>query len=86
MFYGCTALRSLDISNFTSKKVVDMKNMFYNCFLLDDLNISNFKAKNINDISDMFTGCSNDLINKIKIKDKNFINSIYKSKKSCIII
>ena len=31
MFYNCSALTSLDVSNFDTKQVTDMDSMFYNC-------------------------------------------------------
>ena len=51
IFYECTTLTSLDLSNFNNDNVIDMSHMFYNCSALDTLNLSNFKTKKLtNDI------------------------------------
>ena len=84
MFFGCSALRELDISNFNTHKIVNMNNMFSHCYSLNNSDLSNFKIENIDDINNMFKGCSNELINKIKSNNKNFINS--NNIKYCIII
>ena len=31
MFYGCSSLTNIDLSNFNTNKVRDMKGMFYGC-------------------------------------------------------
>ena len=42
MFYNCSSLISLNISNFDTSKVSNMGYMFYNCNGLISLDISNF--------------------------------------------
>ena len=34
MFYGCSSLKQLDLSNFITSNVKDMSYMFYNCLSL----------------------------------------------------
>ena len=41
MFSGCSALTSLDLSNFNTKNVEDMSGMFSNCSSLTSLNSKN---------------------------------------------
>ena len=31
MFYGCSSLTNIDLSNFNTNKVIDMKRMFLEC-------------------------------------------------------
>jgi surface protein len=42
MFYNCSSLTSLDVSNFDTGNVTDMIFMFGYCFSLTSLNLSNF--------------------------------------------
>lgn len=58
MFFGCSGLTSLDVSNFDTSKVTDMFNMFNGCSKLTPLNVSNFNTSNVTDMSHMFAGCS----------------------------
>ena len=56
MFYNCTSLKSLNLSNFNTKNVTDMYRMFYNCSSLISLDLSNFNTNNVTDINSMFSG------------------------------
>ena len=40
MFYKCSSLNSINLSNFNTNKVTDMYHMFYNCKNLKKENIS----------------------------------------------
>ena len=55
MFYNCTSLTSLNLSNFNTNNVKDMEGMFFNCSSLTSLNLSNFNTNNVNDMSYMFS-------------------------------
>ena len=41
MFYGCSSLSSLDLSNFIPNNALDMEDMFYGCSNLYSLDLSN---------------------------------------------
>ena len=58
MFYKCSSLTSLNISNFNTSKVTDMGNMFRNCSSLTTLDLSNFDTSNVTNIWYMFCKCS----------------------------
>ena len=58
MFSRCTNLKELNISNFNTEKVNDMKCMFYNNSALKELNISNFNIKNVDNMQFIFHTCS----------------------------
>ena len=58
MFSSCSALTTLDVSNFDTKNVTDMSYMFYNCPALTPLDVSKFDTKNVTDMSYMFSYCS----------------------------
>ena len=58
MFHGCSALKSLDLTNFNTAKVTYMSCMFMGCSGLESLNLTNFNTENVTDMSWMFYGCS----------------------------
>ena len=57
MFNGCSALSSLDLSNFNTAIVTNMSYMFFNCANLSSLDLSNFNTAIVSDMSLMFCGC-----------------------------
>ena len=57
MFYDCSALSSLDLSNFNTAIVTNMSNMFYCCSALSSLDLSNFYTKKVENMGGMFAGC-----------------------------
>ena len=58
MFYNCSSLTTLDVSNFKTDNVTSMYDMFYNCSSLTTLDVSNFKTDNVTTMYSMFDGCS----------------------------
>ncbi|MBQ0072705.1 MAG: BspA family leucine-rich repeat surface protein [Prevotella sp.] len=58
MFFGCSSLASLDVSNFNTQNVTDMLGMFYGCSSLASLDVGNFNTQNVIDMSAMFRKCS----------------------------
>ena len=58
MFYYCSSLTSLDLSNFNTQNVWYMQSLFCDCSSLKLLIISNFNTQNVNDMSYMFYNCS----------------------------
>jgi len=73
MFWGCSALKELNLNNFNTNNVTDMSDMFKGCKLLKELNISNFNINNVTNMKGMFTGCPDELIMKIKVQNKNIM-------------
>ena len=57
MFGFCSALTTLDVSNFGTKNVTNMSGMFIECSTLTTLDLSNFDTKTVTNISYMFNGC-----------------------------
>ena len=70
MFYDCSSLKELNLSNFNTSKVKYMDFMFYNCYSLTNLDISNFDIRDNISTRYMFSGCSDDLENKIRNQSK----------------
>ena len=58
LFYGCTRLTSLDLSNFNPANVTDMAYMFYDCTGLTSLDLSNFNTANVTTMSYMLFNCT----------------------------
>ena len=58
MFNGCSALKSLDLTNFKTANVTDMSHMFNGCSALKSLDLTNFNTANVTDMSHMFNGCT----------------------------
>ena len=58
MFHGCSALESLNLTNFNTANVEFMDNMFYGCSALESLDLTNFNTENVTNMSCMFYGCS----------------------------
>ena len=58
MFWGCSALTSLDLKNFNTQNVTDMSVMFSGCSGLPSLDVSHFNTQNVTDMGYMFWGCS----------------------------
>ncbi len=57
MFYNCSNLTSLDLSNFDTSKVTNMSHMFSNCNKLTSLNLENFNTSKVTVMSLMFYDC-----------------------------
>ena len=57
LFYYCTKLTSLDLSNFNTINVTIMSSMFSECSDLTTLNLSNFNTINVTNMSRMFHNC-----------------------------
>ena len=81
MFYGCSALTSLDLTNFNTANVEFMYYMFEGCSALKSLDLTNFNTAKVTDMSFMFYGCSAltslDLTNFNTAKVVNMGNMFY---------
>ena len=75
LFYNCKNLISIDLSNFNTSYVEDMKWMFANCTNLTELDLSNFNTKNVINMGRMFFNCP--LLNNLDISKFNTKNVKY---------
>lgn len=57
MFCNCKLLKSLDLKNFNTSKVIYLTYMFENCSALTELDLSNFNTSKAEDMSSMFENC-----------------------------
>ena len=51
-------VKSIDLSNFDSSKVTNMKKMFYNSINLKSIDLRNFKTTEVTEMSNLFNGCT----------------------------
>ena len=58
MFFNCSSLISLDISNFNTSNVISTDNMFRDCSSLTSLDLSNFNTSEVTNMSNMFYNCN----------------------------
>ena len=72
MFTNCSSLKVLNLSNFNTNNVTNMRGMFRGCFSLKELNLSNFNTNNVTNMRYMFSKCSDELKLKIRNQYKNF--------------
>ena len=59
MFYKCSSLISLDLTNFCTSKAEAMDYMFAECSSLISLNLDNFDLSSMTYIDNIFDGCTN---------------------------
>ena len=79
MFSYCNSLTELDLSNFNTEKVTDMRGMFDSYTSLKKLNISNFNYNNVtgkNMMFGMLGKCPNNIVTQYhqdnRIKDEAY--------------
>ena len=58
LFYYCTKLTTVDVSNWNTSNVTNMSNMFSYCNRLTSVDVSNCNTSNVTNMSDMFCFCS----------------------------
>ena len=72
MFWNCSSLTSLDLSNFNTSKVLYMNNVFSGCSLLTSLDLSSFDTSNVKSMKGMFCGCNS--LNSLDLSNFNTSN------------
>ena len=72
MFWGCSALTSLDLKHFNTQNVTNMSSMFAKCWALTSLDLKNFNTQNVTDMSLMFSRCV--ALTSLDLKDFNTQN------------
>ena len=75
MFYGCSSLTNIDLSNFNTNNVNNMGSMFSGCSSLTNIDLSNFNTNNVKDMGSMFSDCSS--LTYINLSNFNINNGTY---------
>lgn len=57
MFWNCSSLRFIDLSNFNTQKVQSTGGMFVSCTSLESIDLSSFDGKNVQSTEAMFYNC-----------------------------
>ena len=65
MFYKCSQMTNLDITQLKTDKVETMRLMFGYCSSLTSLDLSKFNTSNVTDMASMFSNCSS--LNKLDL-------------------
>jgi len=68
MFSECMSLEKLDLSNFDTENVNNMRGMFQNCYNLKELDISSFNTLNVENMDNIFCDCYKLNIDLFKFK------------------
>ena len=58
LFYSCSQINEIDLSNYDAINITNMKFMFFYCSSLTSIKFGDFKTNYVEDMSFMFTGCS----------------------------
>ena len=59
MFYSCSNLRSLDVSNFNTKEVTNMRAMFNGCRAVQEIKAVKFDTSKVTVMDGMFLNTGN---------------------------
>ncbi len=73
----CYKIDNVDLNEFDTSKVQDMRYVFYNCKNLKNVDLSLFDTSNVIDTSYMFTNCNN--LKTIYVSDSFLTNNITSS-------
>jgi surface protein len=82
IFFICSSLTSLNLSNFKTDNVLDLTKMFYKCSSLNYLDLSNFKIQTDN-LSHIFKDIKNDC--QIKCSDPIITEAFEKRNNNCYL-
>ena len=58
LFYNCSNITKIDLSNFDTSSVEGMAHLFHGCSSLTSINFTNFKTDIVEYMDSMFQGCS----------------------------
>ena len=59
MFWGCTNLKEIDLTNFDAQNVTDMNRMFSGCHSLVELDLTSLDTSKVTDMNETFGYCKN---------------------------
>ena len=81
LFYGCSNINAIDLSEFDTSQVEDISYMFYKCISLISLNLTNINTEHVKTTRSMFFEChsliSLDLSNFITSQVENMVYMFY---------
>ena len=77
MFYGCSSLKSLDLSSFNTSSVTSMRGMFLYDNALTSINLSSFDTSKVTNMGDMFEYCDNLTVLDLSSFDTSNVKIMY---------
>ena len=75
MFYACTAIYNIDLTDFDTSQVTYMNSMFRDCTSLTSINFANFDASQLTCVEYMFSGCTSLIYINFGTFNENHISS-----------
>jgi len=76
MFFRCSSLTNINLSNFNTNNVIYMWRMFSECSSLTYINLSNFNTNNVTNMYGMFLGCKKLTKNNVIVTDKKILEQL----------
>ena len=76
MFFGCSSLTNINLSNFNTNNITVMRYMFAKCLSLTNIDLSKFNTNKVIDMKGMFYGCGKLNRNGIITKDKKVLEQL----------
>ena len=83
MFAKCYKIFEINLSNFDTSKVTNMKYMFYNCSSLTSLDLSNLNTSQVTNAISIFSRCSSLISLDLSNFDTSQITSFYNMFSEC---
>ena len=77
MFFQCSNITEIDLSNFNTSEITDMSYMFNGCKSLISLNISNIDTSRVKNMEMMFLGCSSLISLDLSNFDTSLVTNMY---------
>ena len=71
MFCGCSSLKELNLKNFNTNNVTNMRDIFNGCSSLKELNLNNFNTNKVTNINVMLYKCSS--LNELYLNNFNTV-------------
>ena len=76
MFFGCSSLTNINLSNFNTNNITVMRYMFAKCSSLTNIDLFKFNTNKVIDMKGMFYGCGKLNRNGIITKDKKVLERL----------
>lgn len=83
LFYKCSGLTSVDLSNLDTSNVTNMTRMFSDCSNLTNIDLSYFDTSNVTNMMGMFSGCSSLTIFDLNNFDTSNVTSMSEMFANC---
>ena len=80
MFYGCSSLDKVNLSNFNTNNVTNMSYLFFGCSSLTNINLSSFNTDKVTNMSYMFYNCNsltNINLSNFKTSNVNYMSFMF---------